>query len=65
MPHLLLQPPRRPRDELVGAHLVQQHRSSVRIKDSAEPLEHLRQKLVDVHPGESGIGDSEQVRQPR
>ena len=65
LPHLFFQPTRRTRDEIVCALRMQEHGSGVRVEDSAEPLEHLGQELADVQPGESGIGDSQQVRQPR
>ena len=65
LPHLFFQPTRRTCDEIVCALCMQEHGSGVRIEDSAEPFEHLEQELVDVQPGESGISDSQQVRQPR
>ena len=52
--HLLLQPARRPGDQLLRTVVEQQHRRGVGVEDRADPVQQLGKHLLDVEPAEVG-----------
>src|SRR5205823_368417 len=55
--HLLLEPERRPRDELVRVLVEQEDRARVDLEDLPRPLEQRIEELVEPQVRECGVGD--------
>ena len=61
---LFLDPDRRPRDELVGRLVEQEHRARVRLEDVADSRQQHREQLVELEVRERRVGDRLHVLEP-